>query len=122
MQGKEYLGLSHISGPIIIVEGVKGVGFDEMVEITDPDGNTRIGRVLEITEDLAVIQAFGGTRGLSIESTRVRFAGRSLELEVSRDMIGRIFNLFDRICHCSPTVPCFLVLGSETDSNADTIR
>ena len=92
MQGKEYLGLSHISGPIIIVEGVKGVGFDEMVEITDPDGNTRIGRVLEITEDLAVIQAFGGTRGLSIESTRVRFAGRSLELEVSRDMIGRIFN------------------------------
>ena len=49
MQGKEYLGLSHISGPIIVVEGVKGVGFDEMVEITDPDGNTRIGRVLEIS-------------------------------------------------------------------------
>ena len=92
MQGKEYLGLSHISGPIIIVEGVKDVGFDEMVEITDPDGNTRIGRVLEVTEELAVIQAFGGTRGLSIASTRVRFAGRPLELEVSRDMIGRVFN------------------------------
>jgi len=92
MQGKEYLGLSHISGPIIIVEGVKGVGFDEMVEITDPDGKTRIGRVLEITEDLAVIQAFGGTRGLSIASTKVRFAGRPLELEVSRDMIGRVFS------------------------------
>ena len=92
MQGREYIGLSHISGPIVIVEGVTGVGFDEMVEITDPNGNTRVGRVLEVTEDLAVVQAFGGTRGLSIESTRVRFVGRPLELEVSRDMIGRVFN------------------------------
>ncbi len=92
MQGKEYIGLSHVSGPIIIVEGVKGVGFDEMVEITDPSGNTRVGRVLEVTEDLAVVQIFGGTRGLSISSTRVRFAGHPLELEVSRDMVGRVFN------------------------------
>ena len=92
MQGKEYLGLSHVSGPIIIVEGVKGVGFDEMVEITDPGGKVRVGRVLEITEDLAVIQVFGGTRGLSISSTKVRFIGRPLELEVSRDMVGRVFN------------------------------
>lgn len=91
-QGKEYIGLSHISGPIIIVEGVSGVGFDEMVEVTDPGGNTRVGRILEVTESLAVIQVFGGTRGLSIPSTRVRFVGRSLELEVSRDMIGRVFN------------------------------
>jgi len=92
MQGKEYLGLSHVSGPIIIVEGVKGEGFDEMVEITDPGGKVRVGRVLEITEDLAVIQVFGGTRGLSISSTKVRFIGRPLELEVSRDMVGRVFN------------------------------
>ena len=92
MQGKEYMGLSHVSGPIIVVEGVSGVGFDEMVEITDPSGNVRIGRVLEITEDIVVIQVFGGTRGLSILSTKVRFVGRPLELEVSRDMIGRVFN------------------------------
>lgn len=92
MQGKEYIGLSHVSGPIIVIEGIRGVGFDEMVEITDPGGNTRVGRVLEVTEDLAVIQVFGGTRGLSISSTRVRFVGRPLELEVSRDMIGRVFN------------------------------
>jgi V/A-type H+-transporting ATPase subunit B len=92
MQGKEYIGLSHVSGPIIIVEGVGGVGFDEMVEVTDPGGNLRTGRVLEVTEDLAVVQVFGGTRGLSISSTRVRFVGRPLELEVSRDMIGRVFN------------------------------
>lgn len=92
MQGKEYIGLSYVSGPIIIIEGVRGVGFDEMVEITDPDGKTRVGRVLEVTENLAVIQVFGGTRGLSISSTRVRFVGRPLELEVSRDMIGRVFN------------------------------
>ena len=92
MQAKEYIGLSYISGPIIIVEGVSGVGFDEMVEVTDPAGNIRIGRTLEVTEDLAVVQVFGGTRGLSIPSPRVRFVGRPLELEVSRDMIGRIFN------------------------------
>ncbi|MBD3182280.1 V-type ATP synthase subunit B [Candidatus Poribacteria bacterium] len=92
MQGKEYIGLSHVSGPIIVVEGITGVGFDEMVEVTDPTGEVRIGRVLEISEDLAVIQVFGGTRGLAISSTRVRFVGRPLELEVSRDMIGRVFN------------------------------
>jgi len=92
MQEKEYIGLSHVSGPIIIIEGITGVGFDEMVEITDPVGNVRVGRVLEVTEKLAIIQVFGGTRGLSISSTRVRFVGRPLELEVSRDMIGRVFN------------------------------
>jgi V/A-type H+-transporting ATPase subunit B len=92
MQEKEYVGLSHISGPIIIVEGVSGVGFDEMVQITDPTGNIRVGRVLEVTEDLAVVQVFGGTRGLSISSTSVRFVGRPLELEVSRDMIGGVFS------------------------------
>ncbi|HGJ64076.1 TPA: V-type ATP synthase subunit B, partial [bacterium] len=92
MQGKEYLGLSEVSGPIIIVRGVSNVAFDEMVEVVDPQGNIRTGRVLEVKEDLAAIQVFSGTRGLSIESTRVRFMGRPLELEVSRDMIGRIFN------------------------------
>jgi V/A-type H+-transporting ATPase subunit B len=92
MQGKEYIGLSHVSGPIIVVEGITEVGFDEMVEITDPNGVVRIGRVLEVTENLAVIQVFGGTQGLSISSTSVRFVGRPLELEVSRDMIGRVFS------------------------------
>ena len=61
MQAKEYIGLSHVSGPIIIIEGVRGVGFDEMVQITDPVGKTRVGRVLEVTEDLAIIQVFGGS-------------------------------------------------------------
>ncbi len=92
MQSKEYLGLSEVSGPIIIVRGVSNVGFDEMVEVIDPHGDIRIGRVLEVREDLAAIQVFSGTRGLSIASTRVRFVGRPLELEVSKDMIGRIFN------------------------------
>lgn len=92
MQGKEYIGLSQVSGPIVIIRGVSDVGFDEMVEVTDPNGNIRIGRVLEVSEDLAVIQVFSGTQGLSVSSTRVRFVGRPLELEVSRDMIGRIFN------------------------------
>lgn len=92
MKDREYLGLSYVSGPIIIVRGIKDVGFDEMVEITDPEGNSRIGRVMEVTDDIAVVQVFGSTRGLSIPSTRVRFVGRPLELAASRDMIGRIFN------------------------------
>jgi V/A-type H+-transporting ATPase subunit B len=92
VRDKEYIGLSQVSGPIIIVEGISGVGFDEMVEVTDPGGDVRVGRVLEVTEDLAVVQVFGGTQGLSISSTMVRFVGRPLELEVSRDMIGRVFS------------------------------
>ena len=89
---KEYIGLQKIKGPLIFIEGIKNVGFDEMVEITSPDGVKLHGRVLEIGSDIAVVEVFEGTGGLSIPQTKVRFLGESLKLPVTTDMLGRVFN------------------------------
>ncbi|MBN1572018.1 MAG: V-type ATP synthase subunit B [Deltaproteobacteria bacterium] len=89
---KEYVGLQKIKGPLIFIEGIKDVGFEEMVEITSPDGNRLHGRVLEISSNLAVVEVFEGTSGLSITGSRVRFLGEPLRLPVSSDMLGRVFN------------------------------
>ncbi|MCD6239953.1 V-type ATP synthase subunit B [Candidatus Bathyarchaeota archaeon] len=92
--GLEYVGVSRISGPIIIVENVRGVGYDEVVEVITPSGETRRGKVLEVTKKMAVVQVFEGTTGLSSTETRVRFLGKPLEIPVSTDMLGRIMNSF----------------------------
>ncbi len=89
---KEYKTISGVSGPLIIVEKVTDVKYDELVEIQLGNGELRRGRVLEITTDKALVQVFEGTTGLDIESAKVRFLGKSLELPVSRDMLGRIFD------------------------------
>ena len=88
----EYVGLGRIEGPLIVVEKIHDVGFDEMVEVTGPDGKVRIGQVLDVSEKHAVVQVLEGTTGLSNASTRVRFLGRSLEIPVSREMLGRVFD------------------------------
>jgi len=87
-----YVGTSRIDGPLLVVEKPYDVGFDETVEIQDPQGNYRLGRVLDIGEDEAVIQVLEGTSGLSNQATRVRFLGKTLQLPVSADMLGRIFD------------------------------
>ena len=89
---KEYRTLSQIKGPLIFVERVAGVAFDEMVQIIDPDGILRVGRVLEIDGDMAIIQMFLGTEGLDISRTGVRFSGDVVRLKVSPSMLGRILN------------------------------
>lgn len=89
---KEYEGLEKIKGPLIFIGGVKDVGYDEMVEITSPNGEALHGRVLEIGSDIAVVEVFEGTRGLSIPGTKVRFLGESLKLPVTTEMMGRVFN------------------------------
>ena len=88
----EYVGVSRISGPIIIVEGVKDVGFDELVEVVTPAGEVRRGRVLDVGRGRAVVQVFEGTAGLSPSETRVRFLGEPLRVPVSTDMLGRVMN------------------------------
>jgi len=90
--GLEYIGVGRIEGPLIFVEGVSDVAFDEVVVVRTAGGEERIGRVLEVNEDRAVVQVFQGTSGLSSSSTRVRFTGRTLEMPVSRKMLGRTFN------------------------------
>lgn len=91
-QGLEYLGAARINGPLVVVERVCDVGFDEVVEITDPMGQARVGRVLDVSETQAVVQVLEGTTGLSNHAMRMRFLGESFRLPVSRLMMGRVFD------------------------------
>lgn len=91
-RGLQYCGAARIEGPLVVVERVRDVGYDEMVEILDADGRPRIGRVLDISETQAVVQVLEGTTGLSNQSLRARFLGESFKLPVSRQMLGRVFD------------------------------
>ncbi|MCD6344680.1 MAG: V-type ATP synthase subunit B [Anaerolineae bacterium] len=90
--GQEVSGAVRIEGPLVVVEGVSGVGYDEVAEIIDSQGRRRQGRVLEVGEGVAVVEVFAGTTGLSIQDTRVRFLGTSMRLPVSTEMLGRVFD------------------------------
>ncbi len=90
--GQEILGAARVEGPIVVVEGMRGVGYDEVVEIVDVQGRVRRGRVLEVGEEAAVIEVFAGTTGLSIEDTHVRFEGHPMRIPVSLEMLGRTFD------------------------------
>lgn len=89
---KQYRTLSYVSGPLIFIEHVHGVGFDEIVEVTGADGSVRTGQVLEVNRDRAVVQVFTGTRGLDVDTTRVHFTGEVARLGVSIEMLGRMLN------------------------------
>ena len=92
MLPKEYQTLSELAGPLIMVEKTTSVMFDELVEIQLGNGDIRRGRVLEIESDRALVQVFEGTSGIDIDSTKVRFIGKTLSIPVARDMLGRVFN------------------------------
>jgi V/A-type H+/Na+-transporting ATPase subunit B len=92
--GLEYKGVASISGPIIIVENVQNVGFDELVSVKVQTGETRLGRVIEVTQKAVTVQVFEGTTGLSPSETRTRFLGKSLEVPVSTEMLGRVMDSF----------------------------
>lgn len=89
---KEYKTVTEVVGPLMLVEGVEGVSFDELVDIQMQTGERRRGRVIEIEEGRAMVQLFEGSTGINLEATSVRFLGRPLELGVSEDMVGRAFN------------------------------
>ncbi len=89
---KEYKTIREVVGPLMLVEGVQGVKYDELVEVTQEDGEVRRGKVLEVREDKAVVQLFEPTQGLKISTAKARFLGRSLSLAVSEDMLGRVFD------------------------------
>jgi len=91
---KEYKSVKEITGPLLIVEGVTNVGYNEIAEIELGNGEKRKGQVLEVFRDKAIIQVFEETQGLDIEKTIVRFKGRAFKLLVSEDMIGKFFNGF----------------------------
>ncbi len=88
----EYLGLSSINGPLVVLEGVQDAFFDEIVEFV-VDGNTRkMGRIVELNEDKAIIQVFEGTENMSLVNTHTKLTGHPMEVAVSPDMLGRTFN------------------------------
>ncbi|MDP3964973.1 MAG: V-type ATP synthase subunit B [bacterium] len=89
---KEYKTIKEVSGPLLIVEGVEGVKYEELVDVELPDKSVRRGRVLEISEDKAVVQMFEDTRGISMQDSKARFLGRVMEVPVSGDMLGRVFD------------------------------
>ncbi len=89
---KEYKTIREIVGPLMIVDGVKGVKYDELVEIHQENGDIRHGKVLEINEDKAVVQLFEGSSGIKISTSKARFLGKSIELNCSIDMLGRVFD------------------------------
>ncbi|HIH69386.1 V-type ATP synthase subunit B [Methermicoccus shengliensis] len=89
---KEYETVRNVEGPLIFVEGVEGVGYGEMVEVTMPSGEKVKGQVLETSKGMAVVQIFGDTTGLGTKSTRVRFLGETARLGVSDEMLGRVFS------------------------------
>src|SRR5690554_5801224 len=89
---KEYRTVTEVVGPLMVVEGVEGVKYEELVEIEIQTGEKRRGRVLEIDGDKAMIQLFEGSTGINLKGTKVRFLGKPLELGVAESMIGRIFD------------------------------
>ena len=89
---KECKTVTYVSGPLIFVQSVKGVTYGEIVQITLPNGEERTGQVLDISKDLAVIQVYEGTSGIDAMETRVRFTGEPMKVDVSIDMLGRIFD------------------------------
>ena len=92
---KEYMTVREVAGPLLMVEEVEGVRYDELVEIElTATGETRRGKVLEVDGDKALVQLFEGSTGINIREAKVRFMGKSLELPVSEDILGRVFDGF----------------------------
>ncbi|PRR78156.1 V-type sodium ATPase subunit B [Clostridium liquoris] len=89
---KEYRTVKEVVGPLMLVDGVENVKFDELVEIEIQTGEIRRGRVLEINEDKALIQLFEGSAGINIKGSKAKFLGKPLEIGVSEDMLGRVFD------------------------------
>lgn len=88
----QYIGLSEVSGPLIVLEGVQDAAYDEIVEITVNGKEKRLGRIVEIYEDKAVIQVFEGSDNISLQNTYTKLTGNPMEIALSSDILGRTFN------------------------------
>ncbi len=101
---KEYLTVTNIAGPLMLVEETEGIKYDEIAEIVLASGEVRRGKVLEINKDKALVQLFEGTTGLNLNQSRVRFLGRGVEFGVSPDILGRVFDGLGRPIDDGPEV------------------
>lgn len=88
----QYIGLRKIDGPLIVLDNVRDIGFEEVAQLHLSDGTERLGRVVQLYGNKAVLQVFEGTKGLSLTNTKTRFTGRPMELALSEEMLGRTFS------------------------------
>ena len=88
----EYIGIREINGPLVTVEGVENVAYDEIVDIQLQDGTKKTGQVITVSGDRAVVQIFEGSTGMSLVNTSSKFTGHTMQLAVSKEMLGRVFN------------------------------
>ncbi len=100
----EYNSIKEITGPLVIVEGVEGVSYGELVAIKTSKGEKRTGQVLESREGIAVVQVFEGTRGLDTANTSIRFTGETMKIGLSKEVIGRSFNGIGRPIDNNPEI------------------
>lgn len=88
----EHIGLSQINGSLIVLDGIKDTAYDEMVELRLENGTSRVGRIVQIDGERVVIQVFEGTKGLSLVNTKTRLTGHPIEMPLSKEIIGRVFD------------------------------
>ena len=101
---KEYRTIQEVAGPLMLVRGVEGVAYDELGEIELANGETRRCKVLEIDGPNALVQLFEASTGINLSNSKVRFLGRSMELGVSEDMLGRVFDGLGRTIDGGPEI------------------
>ena len=101
---KEYRTIREVNGPLMVVEQVEGVTYDELAEIQLSDGTLRRCKVLEVNGDTAVVQLFESAAGINLAQSKVRFLGHPLQLGVSGDMLGRVFNGMGRPIDGGPEI------------------
>lgn len=101
---REYLTVSDVFGPLMVIQGVSGVGYEEMVEVQLPSGEKKAGKVLEVSKESALVQLFGHSTGINVFSSRVRFLGRGLEMPLSPDLLGRVFDGLGRVIDDGPEI------------------
>lgn len=104
ISAREYTTIREAAGPLIVVEGVEGISYGEVVKIVTPSGEEKTGQVLEASKGLAVVQVFEGTSGIDTSKTRVRFTGDIMRISVSQDMVGRFFDGLGRPIDGGPEV------------------
>ena len=90
--GVQYSKIAEIKGPLVVVDDVENAAFDELVEIETTSGEKRLGKVLEVGHGKAIVQVFEGTSGLSIAGTKAKFVGKVMEMPVSEQVLGRVFD------------------------------
>lgn len=115
---KEYRTIQEVVGPLMAVEQVSGVKYDELVDIQMQNGETRHGQVLEVDGDKAMVQIFEGSNGINLKDSKVRFLGRPLSLGVSEEMVGRVFDGMGRVKDGGPE----LLPEKRLDVNGEAIN